>query len=386
MEQKTIYVLFALLRSALLNQPLSEAERVSFSEEQLPQLIRIAKLHDLEHLLALGLRKNWLTSEKTAHAEKSIFMAAFRCQRLQSEQKKLCDALEIAEIPFIPLKGAVLRDFYPESWMRTSCDIDFLVRKEDVKKAAALLVKACGYTQDGEGSHDVSLFAPNQTHLELHYTLIESELANEAAQVLQDVWATSVCHNGCTYQQEMTDEMFYFYHIAHMAKHFANGGCGIRPFMDLWILDGMHGADQSKRDALLEQGGLLQFANTARALSSAWFANGVMTPLCKQMEHYLLCGGVYGNKENRVTVQMIKQGGKLRYFLSKVFLPYGVIKFHYPVLQKHKWLLPLMQVRRWCKLIFCGHARRVMRELKYNDSISATQAQDTRIFLRNIGL
>ena len=72
MEQKTIEALFALLRSALLNQPLSEAERVSFSEEQLLQLIKLAKWHDLEHLLALGLRKNGLTSEKTAEAEKSI--------------------------------------------------------------------------------------------------------------------------------------------------------------------------------------------------------------------------------------------------------------------------------------------------------------------------
>ena len=27
----------------------------------------------------------------------------------------------------------------------------------------------------------------------------------------------------------MLDELFYFYHIAHMVKHFENGGCGIRP-------------------------------------------------------------------------------------------------------------------------------------------------------------
>lgn len=26
----------------------------------------------------------------------------------------------------------------------------------------------------------------------------------------------------------MKEEMFYFYHIAHLAKHFEVGGCGIR--------------------------------------------------------------------------------------------------------------------------------------------------------------
>ena len=31
-----------------------------------------------------------------------------------------CAVLEEAKIPYIPLKGTVLRDYYPEAWMRTS--------------------------------------------------------------------------------------------------------------------------------------------------------------------------------------------------------------------------------------------------------------------------
>lgn len=386
MEQRTIESLFALLCSALLERPLSDTERANFSEEQLPQLIRLAKRHDLEHLLALGLKNNSFTSEKTTEIEKSIFVAAFRCQRLQSEQEKLCAALEAAAIPFIPLKGAVLRDYYPEAWMRTSCDIDILVREEDAEKAATMLVESYGYIIDGKGSHDISLLAPNKTHLELHYTLIEEGVDQEAMQVLSNVWVTAVKHGESTCWLEMPDEMFYFYHIAHMAKHFEIGGCGVRPLLDIWILDRMDGVNQSKRDVLLEQGGLLKFAKTTRALSKVWFDNEPMTPLTLQMQDYILRGGVYGNTENRVAVQQQKTGGKFRYVLSKVFLPYDVIKFHYPVLQRHRWLLPFMQVRRWCKLIFCGHARRVIRELEYNDSISTTQAKNTQDFLKNIGL
>lgn len=386
MEQKIIEALFALLRSAILNQPLSEAERVSFSEEQLPQLIRLAKQHDLEHLLAFGLRKNGLTSEKTAEAETSILMAAFRCERLQSEQEKLGAVLEAVEIPFIPLKGAVLRDYYPESWMRTSCDIDILVREEDVERAALVLGANCGYRREEKSSHDISLYAPNNTHLELHYTLIEDGVANEAAKVLPHVWEMAVKCGENTCRHEMPDELFYFYHVAHMAKHFVHGGCGIRPFVDLWILDNMKDANQSKRDALLDQGGLLKFAEAARALSRAWFSGAPMTPLCQQMEDYILRGGVYGSTENRVAVQQQKKGGKLQYVLPKVFLTYDVLKFQYPILQKHCWLMPFMQVRRWCKLLFCGHAKRVMRELEYNDHISNDEAQKIQDFLRSLGL
>ncbi|MBO4954226.1 MAG: nucleotidyltransferase family protein, partial [Clostridia bacterium] len=33
-------------------------------------------------------------------------------------------------IDFMPLKGAVIRQYYPEPWMRTSCDIDIHVKKD----------------------------------------------------------------------------------------------------------------------------------------------------------------------------------------------------------------------------------------------------------------
>ena len=55
----------------------------------------------------------------------------------------------------------------------------------------------------------------------------------------------------------------YFYHIAHMAKHLQQGGCGIRTFIDLWILDNLPTIDTLKRNDLLKSGGLLQFSQSA---------------------------------------------------------------------------------------------------------------------------
>ena len=104
------------------------------------------------------------------------------------------------------------------------------------------------------------------------------------------------------------------------------------------------------------------------------------------MEDYILRGGVYGNNENRVTVQQQKKGGRIKYAMSKIFIPYDVIKFHYPILQKHRWLTPFMEVRRWLKLIFCGHAKRTLKELKYNQTISTDIADVTQKFLTDIGL
>ena len=221
--------------------------------------------------------------------------------------------------------------------------------------------------------------------MELHYDLVEEDAANAASKVLKNVWNTARPKEGKTYWQEMPDDMFYFYHIAHMAKHIQQGGCGIRPFLDLWFLD-QKSADIKKRESLLKEGNLLQFAAVARKLSQVWLENTDHDTITEKLENYILSGGVYGTLANMITVQQQKRGGKMRYILSKVFIPYDVIKYHYPVLQKHRWLMPLMQVRRWCKLIFCGHARRTIQEMSYNQKIPKSQAEEIRLFLEGIGL
>lgn len=390
MDQKTNQMLFALLRCAIRGTTLSEGEREQYSEDLLPALNAIAQKHDMAHLLALGLKQNRLLPERDAEIKKDILKAAYRYERLNYEFERLCQALESAQIPFLPLKGSVLRAYYPEPWMRTSCDIDVLVHEEDTQRAVSTLTEHCGYTGGQKDSHDVSLFAPGKEHIELHYDLVEDGIANASSRVLANVWETSGVRAGHNFWYEMSDEMFYFYHIAHMAKHFENGGCGIRPFLDLWIME-HEGANRQKRDELLEQGELLKFARAARKLSELWFGKGERDDLLQQMENYILRGGVYGTNENRISIQRQKEGGALRYAISqiiipKIIIPYDTIKFYYPILQTHRWLTPVMQVRRWFRLIFSGPARRTVHELKYNRELPDSEAEAARRLLEHIGL
>ncbi len=386
MNRNTLDLQFALLRSALHGELLLPEERELLTEDMIPALATMAKHHDLSHLLALGLKTNGLLPKDAPALGNEIMKAVFRYEQLQYDLTELCRALEEAEIDFIPLKGSVLRRHYPEPWMRTSCDIDVLVHAADLDRAVAALTDTLGYTAGGKNSHDISLHTPSQMHVELHYDLVEDGRANGASEVLEGVWDTSIVKEGMHHHREMPDEMFYFYHIAHMAKHFENGGCGIRPFIDLWILDRLESADQSKRDDLLRKGNLLQFAEVSRALSRVWMDGVDHTDLTAQMEHYILRGGVYGTTENRVTVQQQKRGGRLKYAVSRIFLSYHSIKYLYPILQKHRWLTPAMEVHRWFKLAFGGRAKRAMRELKLNNEVTRSEAESTRKFLGDIGL
>lgn len=369
--QNKIQFLFILLRSAVSGEPISENEKAVYQTEWLPDLMTIAKKHGLAHLLSVAFRINGFDTGDLSN-DTSEIQAVYRNVQQSYALEELTKALEKAKIPFIPLKGPVIRQYYREEWLRTSCDIDVLVHEADVEQATNVLIADCSCTVDGKGSHDISLFSPGKVHIELHYDLVEDGRANKSREVLNEVWEHSKPHDNCNYWHEMSDEMFYFYHIAHMAKHFEIGGCGIRSFIDLWILDSLENRDQNKRNELLKQGDLLKFAEAARLLSRVWLENAEHTETTKQMEEYILRGGVYGSIDNRVLVQQQKRGGRLKYALSRIFIPYKSIKFVYPILQKHRWLTPFMEVYRWFNILFDGRAKKAMHEFTYNKMFPMT--------------
>ncbi len=386
MEQNRVKILFTLLKSALSGNLLSDEEKAGLDFEVLQKTAILAKKHDLAHIFEYALDKNGLKLSQEKKGNKELGIALFRYEQQRLMYGEIYSALNEAEVNFMPLKGAVLNKYYPEGWMRTSSDIDILIHENELDKAVKALCENLGYTAKPKGSYDVSLFSPLNMHAELHFRLIEDGVANRCNEVLNGVWETAVKGKDYENLYEMPDEMFYFYHIAHMAKHFVRGGCGIRTVIDIWLLDNLENADEDKRNALLEKGELLKFAENARHLSRVWLAGEKHTQTSLQMEEFILKGGIYGSNENRISVQQQKSGGKIKYALSKIFIPYDVIKIHYPVLQKHKWLTPAMQVRRWFKLLFCGGVKRSVKELKYSSSIDKSEAEKTKDFLENIGL
>ena len=270
--------------------------------------------------------------------------------------------------------------------MRTSCDIDILVHNEDLEKAISYLTENLKYVEKDRATHDVSLFSPTGIHVELHFDLVEEGRANLANTVLETVWSNVVLKEEYGYWYEMTDPFFYFYHIAHMAKHFETGGCGIRPFIDLWLLDTVADGDGNYRDALIQSGELLRFAQAARKLSRVWFGGEEMDDLLSQMQDFILRGGIYGTAENRVALHQSNMGGRIGYILSRIFIPFAKLKRYYPILEKHPWLMPVMQVRRWFMLFNPDIAQMAKRELATNRSLEKDNADDMSLFLKNIGL
>lgn len=357
--------------------------------DALRSLYKLSLSHDVAHLVAEYLETEGVlqpTDEVTPKFRRQRMLSVFRAEQQAHEQQALFAALSEAGILFIPLKGAIIRGFYPEPWMRTSCDIDVLVRETELERAIACVEGKLHYRQEERGTHDITYTAPSGVCVELHYALLEANRANNSRETLREVWdyARPVLGEAC--RLELSDDMLYYYHIAHMAKHFENGGCGIRPFLDLWLLENRVPHDGAARRALLSRGGLLTFAECCSTLSRVWLEGAPHTETTLEMEQYLLRGGAYGNVENMVTVNQRKKGGKLKYVLSRLFLPYETLCLLYPVVRKHRFLVPVMQVRRWVAHVFRGRWRRTVRELSVSNTVSREEQDRASRMLQSVGL
>ncbi len=386
MQRTLEKVFFALIRFEINGTGIEDVKNLITSDLLLP-LFKLSKRHDLAHLIGDALDKNGLLidgTEAKKHFIHERYLAIFRYEQLQHEYSQICQVLENAKIPYIPLKGSVIRQYYPEPWMRTSCDIDILVNKKDSEFSQKVIREKLNYKEKNwETDHDISLFSPNGVHLELHYSLVEEELTQKVNSVLQNIWDNIVENK--SFKKVMEDEMFYFYYISHMAKHFELGGCGVRSFLDIYLLQKQSCYSTEKSFELLKKGGLLKFAKAIEETSQVWFGNATQTSLSNEIKDYVLYADMYIDDENLAAVKQARQGGKFKYLLSRVFLSREQLVRRYPNLQKYKWLMPIYQVRRWGRLLI-RETNYVLRKLKINISLKEDKKERVLRLLKNLGL
>ncbi len=387
MEQLT-KLMMQLIASEASGEVLKKSDSLKLSGDCAQKLYSLSDAHDVAHLVGSALEKNGLLNDGIFSElfREKVYSAFFRYERLNYEFNQICELLEKAQIKFIPLKGAVMRSFYSQGWMRTSCDIDILVEKEELPSAQSLIIENLGYSKQGESAHDVSLISANSILVELHYDLVESGRANSASDILKNVWDYSYPRKNYRYLYDMDNSMFYLYHIAHIAKHFEGGGCGVRPLLDLWMMEKKADFWNQKTAELLKQSNLYAFAGAVRCLSQVWFGGKAHDEITKKMESYIITGGVYGDKKTEISIRQHKAGGRYRYILSRIFLPYEKLKYQYPILHSKKWLTPFYEVIRWINLISGKKTDKQKSNLQATKSVPDGQAEYIAELLNEIGL
>jgi len=383
--KKEINTLFALIRCAVLEEKMSdESKEEAASRAEL--LYEMARHHDMAHLLDYAYKVSGISVTDEQVAFKFIKQNALSVMRYENLNLALVDIsglLEKEQIPFIPLKGSVIRGFYPEPWMRTSCDIDILVHEKDLEKAEKAIVDKLGFTSKGKRAyHDISLYSETGVHLELHFNIKENMKSVDG--ILEKVWEYAFPKSEGSFEYVLTNEFLMFQHLAHMSYHVLNGGCSLRYFLDLFLLLQKLDFDRNKLFMLLENCGLKMFYDECSKLSKVWFACDAHDDTTLLFQKYLLGGGVYGIKKNQIAFKRKK--GSFSYFIERIFMPYEQLTVKYPSLEGKRLLVPFYQVRRWGSFILKGSFFHSKQELLTNNEITNDKIQEITKLFEKIGL
>lgn len=374
-----------LIRYAITGIPVDSKLLDAISDELLEEVYSLADSQDVVYIVGYALSKlNLLQGNIKDKFFKEQLVTLYRYESIVHELDSVSDLFEKNAIQFIPLKGSVIRQYYPKPEMRTSCDIDILIHKEDIGKASELLKEYLDYVYDDKCGHDISFYSPTETKLELHHTLMEYDYKEK--EILDKVWEYAHVENGYKYKHVLDGAFFMFYHIVHMAKHLRGGGCGTRYFLDLHILKKKFAYSNDKLQLLLSDANLTPFADGVFHASDVWFGDVAADKTTEILLTHIFSAGAYGSIENQVAVSQIRNGSKVKVLVKRVFMPYKQLKIIYPIIEKHPVLTPWYEVVRWGRIIFKDKAKKQMSVIRHNFTISDEKRDDVASLFEHLGL
>ena len=197
---------------------------------------RICKFHKIQSMVCPGIQK--LPKEQQPPEEilkkfqeaESMEIARDAVQAFSQEE--LLEAFEKEGISVLPLKGILMKRFYPVTSMRMMADLDILYETGRGKEVEAVLTDL-GYYCDHRDSHHDVFFRKPFMNIEMHHCMIGENSLLDA--YYEDIWKRARQEEGKSHIYRLSWEDFYIFMIAHMAKHFQGGGCGIRSIVDMWL-------------------------------------------------------------------------------------------------------------------------------------------------------
>lgn len=344
----------------------------AFPELNWTDLIALADSHQMTDILFYQCRNYMM-------ARKELAPLAIRVQQNQASHlftmanrtrafEKLEAELTARNISFFPFKGAEIAKYYPIANLRSSGDIDLMMKTEDRDKVHQLMLDA-GYEASTFENHEWGYHGKN-AYFEIHdRMLFETNFNSPEAIAFCDRCWSFVEDNQGTSRKTLDLSFHFIYLLLHLRKHMLWEGVGFRQFYDLavlarrapdkinwkWVsdeLDGIH---------------LLQFGQTCMQFCEHWFGVKSPTEPKKLAEDFyaeatekIFANGVFGfeNDENAENANLneLRSSGKAKTVLHRIFPPYRDMKEvpYYSFVKGKPWLLPAAWIYRLFRSIFVG--------------------------------
>lgn len=313
---------------------------------ELPELFQVCQAHILTACCAYaledaGIRDAAFTEAKEKAIRKNIIMDA--------ERAKILKRLEQEQIWHMPLKGAVMKDWYPRLGMRQMSDNDILC-DPDARTRIRTVMEELGFTcASFESGNDDAYHKPPVSNFEMHNELFTPVHADHLHAYYQNVKARLCKDPDNAAGFHFRDEDFYIYVLAHEYKHYCLGGTGVRSLLDTYIMLRRFGdrLDWDYIEQELEKLGMTAYARKNRTLAEKVFSGGALTPAEAQELDYYITSGVYGSVAHDVENRIRNAGhSRLKYLFRRLFPSMRQIKLYDPFFYRHKWLIPVLWIWR----------------------------------------
>lgn len=336
-------------------------------------LINEANAHSITGLLYPALKNikdNNISKEVIDKLKRYTFNAAIG----QSNHiKRTADILSLFNennIPVIVLKGLVVREYYPKPDLRTMCDSDVIIHKNDLEKVRKLLLEK-GFVEEEDAGHHIA-FLNNSFNLEVHWTLANESFRKGQECFQEKIWDDAMkIKVGGVDTLSLSLEDLALHLCAHMASHMAISGFGVRQLADLVLLVEHKGNeidwDEFKDKA--KKSGLTQFSTGMFKVCNYLFDMEIPKQLniknsrndeeiIKLVVNDIFTGGVYGQRD--LSFSFRAQVGydidddstfsMLKRYIQVILPPVSKLSDRYEYAKKYKILLPIA----WIHHIYVG--------------------------------
>ena len=380
-----IQLFMNLIRYHLHHSAADELPGSAPDDVTIDRLLSLAHRHDLTALLGSVLLENNLISSEPQKLvlQEQMCRAVCYYEIMNDEIQWIQNILEQAKIPHILLKGGIIRRYYPNPWERTSGDIDILIPEEMLDNAVSILCRNGCHRQRDRRYHDIPLKTPGNSLLEMHFSICEDIPALD--NVLKKVWEYSTVVPGKCYEYRLSPEYMLFHLLSHMSYHLIHGGCSIRNFIDILLLQRNENLDHQILQQLLFEAKLADFYTQVMAFNGVWFAGNEHSQTTILLEDLVANSQTFGSRDKEILMEQAKAGSRIKYVFQRIFMPYELLIRQYPILKKHPLLLPFCQILRWLRIL-TGNRKVALREMHSSRSHTGKQIQQTKETLKTIGL
>ena len=315
-------------------------DRYRTNEENRKELFRMSAKHFIDALTGMTLKQAGVALPK--YWEERMVKAVRKVLLFDEERKKLCAWMDREHIWYLPLKGIVLKEYYPSIGMRQMSDNDILFDADAWERVEKHMCSE-GYETEsvGKGNHDVYQ-KPPVYNFEMHrslygrgnderwveyYSDIKSRLLSDQPEVVCDAvhgasknttanQTESVNGGNSSYGYHMSDEDFYIYIASHAYKHYSGSGTGIRTLLDFYAY--LNAKEESLDFDYIQTEcrklGIMDFEKCNRRLCRKVFSSQQIYDRVSfeqslsademEMLKYYLSSGVYGTFERMVANRM----------------------------------------------------------------------------------